>query len=188
VPQRISGDARKRYRGGSRSVDRGGSLDEQIAQNEGNRAAVQATIEKLVKSIPMLKERARMRETLSKKGYGSKLDTLSAEQDLVEHQQELQVQQGRLAEAAAGVASLQQQRQQTEAEFRQKSLDELSQDQQKAESLQQQLVQATWRSPVSDAFWIASSSRCRWTATSKPRLVGLPALISSAIRWKSCAT
>ena len=53
------------------------------------------------------------------------------------------MQQGRLAEAAAGVESLREQRQQTEAEFRQKSLDELSQDQQKAESLQQQLVQAT---------------------------------------------
>ena len=119
------------------------SLDEQIAQNVGNRDAVQATVEKLVKSIPMLKERAQLRETLSKKGYGSKLDTLSAEQDLVEHQQELKAQQGRLTEAAAGVESLREQRQQTEAEFRQKSLDELSQDQQKAESLQQQLVQAT---------------------------------------------
>ena len=117
-------------------------LDQQIAQNEGNRAAVQATVDKLVKSIPLLKERARMRETLSKKGYGSKLDTLSAEQDLVEHQQELQVQEGRLKEASAGVASLQEQRQQTEAEFKQKTLDELSQDEQKAASTQEQLVQA----------------------------------------------
>lgn len=119
------------------------SLDQQIAQNEGNRLAVQATIDKLVQSIPMLDERAKMREALSKKGYGSKLDTLSAEQDLVEHQQELQVQKGRLIEATAGEESLKQQRQQTEAEFRQKTLDELSQDQEKAESLQQQLVQAT---------------------------------------------
>jgi len=119
------------------------SLDEQIAQNEGNTQAVQATIDKLTQSIPMLKERAHMRETLSKKGYGSKLDTLTAEQDLVEHEEELQVQKGRLAEATAGEESLKQQRRQTEAEYRQKNLDELSQDQQKAESLQQQLVQAT---------------------------------------------
>ena len=118
-------------------------LDEQIAQNEGNRMAVQATVDKLVKSIPLLKERARMREALSRKGYGSKLDTLSAEQDLIEHEQELQVQQGRLAEATAGVASLQEQRQQNEAEFKQKSLDELSQDEQKAASQQEQLVEAT---------------------------------------------
>jgi hemolysin D len=118
-------------------------LDQQIAQNNGNLAAVGATIDKLTKSIPMLKKRAVMREYLSDKGYGSKLDTLTAQQDLVEHQEELRVQQGRLAEAAGGVTSLQEQRQQNEAEFRQKNLDELAQHEQKAASLQEQLVQAT---------------------------------------------
>ncbi|MFH1159138.1 MAG: HlyD family type I secretion periplasmic adaptor subunit [Pseudomonadota bacterium] len=119
------------------------SLDNQIAQNEGNRAAVAASIEKLTQSLPMLQERSKMRTELSDKGYGSKLDTLTAQQDLVEHEQELQVQQGRLAEAAGGVASLQEQRRQAEAEFSQKNLDSLAQAEQKGASLQQQLVQAT---------------------------------------------
>lgn len=119
------------------------ALDKQIAQSAGNRAAVTATIQKLSQSIPMLKERAQMRTYLSDKGYGSKLDTLSAQQELVEHEQELKVQHGRLAEATAGVSSLQQQRKQAEAEFRQKTLDDLAQAEQKASTLKEQLVQAT---------------------------------------------
>lgn len=118
------------------------SLDQQIAQNEGNRAAVEATIEKLTQSIPLLKERSKLRKYLSEKGYGSKLDTLSTQQDLIEHEQELRVQLGRLAEAKGGVASLQGQRQQAEAEYRNKNLDELSQAEQKAAGLNEQLIQA----------------------------------------------
>jgi hemolysin D len=119
------------------------ALDRQIAQNEGNRAAVQSTIDKLHQSIPMLEQRAKMREELSTQGYGSKIETLNAQQDLVEHQQELQVQQGRLAEASAGVESLKAQRQQAEAEFRHTNLDKLAESEQKAASLQEQWVQAS---------------------------------------------
>ena len=85
-------------------------LDRQIAQNEGNEAAVQSTISKITEALPYLQKRAKAREYLANKGISSKLDAYSAQQDLVEHQQELQVQQGRLAEATAGVASLKQQR------------------------------------------------------------------------------
>lgn len=118
-------------------------LDKQIAQNEGNRIAVEATIGKLTASIPMLQKRSAMRKDLSDRGYGSKLDSLTAEQDLVEHQNELKVEQGRLAEAMAGVAALKEQRQQAEAEYRHKNLDDLAQAEAKAASLQEQLVQAT---------------------------------------------
>lgn len=118
------------------------SLDRQISQNEGNKAAVEATIQKLTQSIPLLQERTKVRKYLSDKGYGSKIDTLSTQQDLIEHEQELQVQQGRLMEASAGVASLQDQRAQAEAEYKHKNLDELSQAEQKAASLNEQLIQA----------------------------------------------
>jgi hemolysin D len=130
-------------------------LKHQIAQNEGNRAAVEATIIKLRQSIPMLKERAQMREYLSKKEYGSKLETLAAQQDLVEHEEELKVQQGRLAEATGGVESLRQQQKQAEAEFQHINLDKLTEAEQKLASLQEQLIQAaqkfrlqTLKSPV----------------------------------------
>ena len=48
----------------------------------------------------------RIRKTLYEQDYGSKLDSLTIEQDLVEHQQELEVQKGRLAEAEAAIAAL----------------------------------------------------------------------------------
>jgi hemolysin D len=118
-------------------------LDQQISQNIGNRTAVKATIEKLVRSIPLLQERSSMRQTLSDKGYGSKLDTLSAKQDLVEHKEELEVQKARLEEASGGVASLEKQKEQAEAEYKQKNLEDLTDAEQKAATLQEQLIQAT---------------------------------------------
>lgn len=117
-------------------------LDQQIAQQQGNLASVQSTIKKLTESIPYLKKRAEARDYLSKQGYGSKLEYLTTQQDLVEHEQEYQVQQGKLAEATAAVASLQQQRKQAEAELKRTNLNELTQDEQKASSLQEQLLQA----------------------------------------------
>lgn len=117
-------------------------LDQQIAKEQGNLDSVQATIAKLTESMPYLQKRAEAKEYLSKRGYGSKLDTLTTQQDLVEHQHELQVQQGKLAEATASVASLQQQRKQAEAEWKRTYLDELTQDEQKDSSLQEQLLQA----------------------------------------------
>jgi hemolysin D len=119
------------------------SLDQQIAQQQGNQAAVQSTIDKLTDSIPYLRKRAAARKILADQEYGSKLDYLTAQQDLVEHERELQVQQGRLAEAQGAVASLQKQRDQARAEYEHKNLDDLTQAEQKASSLQEQLVQAS---------------------------------------------
>jgi len=119
------------------------SVDQQISQQQGNLSAVEATINKLTQSIPYLKKRAEAREFLMKKGYGSKLEYYTTQQDLVEHEQELQVQQGRLAEASGAVASLRKQRDQAEAEYKRKVLDDLTQAEQKAASLKQQLVQAS---------------------------------------------
>lgn len=117
-------------------------LDQQIAKEQGNLASVQSTIKKLTDSIPFLEKRASAKDYLAKRGYGSKLDYLTTQQDLVEHQQELEVQHGKLAEATASVASLEQQRMQAEAEWKHTNLNELTQTEQKAASLQEQLVQA----------------------------------------------
>jgi hemolysin D len=117
-------------------------LDQQIAQQQGNLASVQSEINKLSQSIPFLQKRAEAEQYLARRGYGSKLESLKTQQDLVEHQQELQVQQGKLAEAQGAVASLQQQRKQAEAEWKRTNLNELTEDEQKASSLQEQLVQA----------------------------------------------
>lgn len=130
-------------------------LDQQIAQNEGNEAAVQSTIAKITDALPYLQKRASARQYLADKRIGSKLDAYTAQQDLVEHQQELKVQQGRLEEATAGVASLKDQRAQAEADYKSKNLDDLTQAEDKAAGLKEQLIQAsekyrlqTLRAPV----------------------------------------
>lgn len=119
-----------------------GDLDQQIAQNTGNRNAVASTITKLTQSIPYLKQRAEARKSLLDKGYGSKLDYLTIEQDLTEHQQELQVQKGRLAEAEGSIASHKQQRLQAEDEYRHTTFKDLAEAEQKSTSLHEQLLQA----------------------------------------------
>jgi len=118
-------------------------LDRQIAQYEGNLAAVQSTITKITGSLPYLEKKAKARQSLADRQIGSKMDAYSAQQDLVEHQQELKVQQGRLDEATAQVASLKEQREQAEAEYKHKNLDDLTQAGQKASSLHEQYIEAT---------------------------------------------
>ena len=117
-------------------------LDHEIAQNMGNRDAVAATLAKLGESMPYLQKRAKVRKDLLDKGYGSKLDYLSTEQDLIEHRQELKVQKGHLAEAEAAIAAHEAQRRQAEDEYRNTTLKDLADAEQKAESTHEQLVQA----------------------------------------------
>lgn len=117
-------------------------LDHQIAQNTGNKEAVTSTIKKLTDSIPYLKKRAEARKYLLDQGYGSKLDYLTIQQDLIEHQQELEVQKGRLKEAEGTLASHQQQRRQAEDEYKHGTLKDLAEAEQKSTSLHEQLLQA----------------------------------------------
>jgi hemolysin D len=118
------------------------AFDEQITQNEGNRHAVDQTISKIREAIPFLQERARIRRDLARKGYSSKIDNLTSQQDLSEHQNELRVQQARLVEAGATVQALTQQRRQAEAEYQRTVLTALADAQQKAATFQEQLKQA----------------------------------------------
>jgi membrane fusion protein, hemolysin D len=119
-----------------------GNLDRQVAQNEANRAAVAATVQKLTVSIPLLRQRAEARRYLAEKEVGSKLQYLEVQQDLVEHEQELSVQKARLTEAEASLAALHEQRRQAEAEYLRTNLSELAQSEQKSASLAQELVKA----------------------------------------------
>ncbi len=118
------------------------NLDRQIAQAEASRTEAAAEVQKLGLAIPLLKRRVDALGFLVERGWGQKLQHLQLQQDLVEHQQELQAQQAKLVEMSAALAGLQEQRRQAGAEFRRTNLSDLSQAEQKAASLQEQLVQA----------------------------------------------
>ncbi len=117
-------------------------LDKQIAQNEGNRRAVEGTIDKIKKAIPFLAQRAKIRSDLAKKGFSSKIDNLTAQQDLSEHQNELHVQESRLIEARSAVQALTERRLQAEAEYQKSVLKDLADAEQKAATFNEQLKQA----------------------------------------------
>jgi hemolysin D len=117
-------------------------IDQQMTQNEANRAAVSATVDKLAAALPLLRQRAEARKYLAEKEVGSRLQYLEVQQDLVEHEKELIVQQSRLNEAKAGLAGLVEQRLHAGAEFRRTNLGDLAQAEQKAGSLQQEVVKA----------------------------------------------
>jgi hemolysin D len=118
------------------------NLDRQIEQNQANRAAVAATVQKLALSIPLLRERAEARRAMSEQQIFPRLKYLEDQQDLVEHEQELGVQKARLVEADAGLAALREQRREADAAFRRTNLGELAETEQKAASLTEELVKA----------------------------------------------
>lgn len=118
------------------------NLDRQIAEHQANRDAVAATVEKLKLTIPLIQQKVDARGYLADKGLGSKITYWEDQQDLLEHQQELVVQTSRLDEAAAQIAALQEQRQETAAEYRRTNSSDLTQAAQKAASAQDVLVEA----------------------------------------------
>jgi hemolysin D len=116
------------------------NLDRQIAQSEGSRAAVAASVDKLNASIPIIRQRV---DSLKKLGeFARKLQYLEAQQDLVEHEQELQVQKGHLQEATQALAALREQRRQAAAEFKRSNLADLADAEQKVASLSDELIKA----------------------------------------------
>lgn len=117
-------------------------LSSQIAQSEGNLHAVDSTIAKITEALPLLRQRADIRRTLSQKGYGSKIEKLNAQQALVEQEKELEVQKARSKEAEAALAALHEQRKQAEAEYLRTRLSSLAEAEQKVAALKERLVQA----------------------------------------------
>ena len=120
-------------------------LERQQAQQDANRAAVAATVDKLSASLPILRQRVEMRKTLYDRQLDSKLIYLTEQQQLIETERELVVQRDHLREAEASLAGITEQRRQAEAEFRRSLLGELAQAQEKADDLGQELVKAEQR-------------------------------------------
>lgn len=120
-------------------------LERQKAQKAAERATAQTGITKLNATLPIVKEREQMRKYLAEKEIGSKILYLELHQDVTDKEQELLVQKSRLLEADAAIATIQEQRRQTEAEFRRTHLNELAQAEQKAASLRQELIKADQR-------------------------------------------
>jgi hemolysin D len=125
-------------------------LDRQASQKEAERQTVGANIDKLQATIPPLQERVDTRKYLSDKGLGSKLVYLTEYQDLVSQQQDLLIQQSKMKEADAALATLKETRDRTAAEFRRTSYDDLAKAEQKAAGIAQDVIKAARRTSLQE--------------------------------------
>ncbi|MBY0317226.1 MAG: HlyD family type I secretion periplasmic adaptor subunit [Reyranella sp.] len=124
------------------------AVDGQVAQKEAELATIRASIAKLQAMIQPLEERVEIRKHLSSKELGSRLAYLQELQELTAQRQEVLVQQSRLVEAEAAIASLAQTRSRTVAEYERGLLDDLAKAQQKAAGFVQDIVKAEQRTSL----------------------------------------
>ncbi len=119
-----------------------GQLTRQAEQKEAEAATSAAMVSKLEAIIPVLRQRFEIRRTLANAEIGSKLQYLEMLQAVTEQEQELAVQKSRLREAQAAVRTLVESQKQVKAEYQKTVLDELSKNEPKATSLEQELIKA----------------------------------------------
>ena len=121
------------------------ALEGEITQRSAEARMIDASIQMLESTMPLLAERVRARETLAQKEYGSRMDYLEMYQELVEREGELAVETHRLAETKAAVVTLQRRKAEQTATFRATAQEELIDALQRAAALEQELRKAEER-------------------------------------------
>ena len=117
-------------------------LTQQIGQKSAEAAEVNAEIEKINASLPMLAEKAKIHADLAKQGYGTTLALLDAQQQLTETRHELGVQTQRAAEAVAARAALERQRDGAHSQYAADILSDLRKAEEQENELSQELIKA----------------------------------------------
>jgi hemolysin D len=123
-------------------------LDRQRDEKRAERETIAATIGKLEASLPILQERVEIRKTLYDHTTGSKANYLELLQPLVEEQHELEVQKRHYDELTAAIASINEQRTETDAEYRRTLYSDLVEASRKAKGLSEDLVKAQHRAQL----------------------------------------
>jgi membrane fusion protein, hemolysin D len=118
------------------------SLDQQIAQKVAEADSLAATIDKLATGLPLIEETAEVRRKAMSMEFGNRIAHLEAQLKLNEQRQELVVQRRRVAELTAARQALERQREQAQAEYAQGIVADLSEAEQKATGLAEDLVKA----------------------------------------------
>jgi hemolysin D len=131
-------------------------LDQQIAEKQCEVKQAIASIAKVNTDKPFLEQVAGMRTTLLKDEVGSKLDWLTAEEQLADTGPNIALAEAQESSALANVASLQQARAETQAEYAKGIFSDLEQADQKIDESTQDLIKAeqlvaltTLRAPIS---------------------------------------
>jgi hemolysin D len=123
-------------------------IKRQESQKRAEQTTILANIKKLDEIIPLLKQRADVREYLADKGLGSRLQYLTDLQELVGQQQDVLVQESRSREIDEVLAALAQTRIKTTAEYQHALFDELAKAEEKAGGLTQDVIKAEQRTKL----------------------------------------
>jgi hemolysin D len=117
-------------------------LSQQISQKDAEGGEVTAQIDKIKASLPLLEEKVRIQEDLEKRGYGTKLALIEAQQQLSEARHELQAQTKRLAQVGAARLALAKQQNEARSQYASEVLSDLRKAQEQQNELSQELIKA----------------------------------------------
>lgn len=118
------------------------TLDRQIEQHHAEIAEADAEVARLQALLPIDQKSTAVFVALAKKGYGSTLQLLQAQEKQEDTSRQLDIQRRKAPELEAEIAALKRQRAETAAETAKTDLGDLADAQTKASSLQQQLAGA----------------------------------------------
>ena len=122
------------------------ALDGELAKRRAEIKTIEAEISRLEKMLPKIRERVEGRRKLVEKQVIARLSYNEMEEELFDHEGQLEVQKQRLQEARAAMRATKSRRQHVEAEFRSQVLGELAEIQQRATAIEKELIKAKERS------------------------------------------
>ena len=122
-----------------------GSLNADVARRQADQEAIGASIAQAEISLPLVRKKNDMRETLARTGHIAETGVIDSRLELISAEKELAVQRKRLEESHAGHDAALQQRGQAQAEFRARVGAEMAEATRRRETARQDLVKATRR-------------------------------------------
>lgn len=126
------------------------NLEQERHQKESELKAAQADQVRLEQTVPLLEEQAKAKADLSAQGYVTRTEYLKVQQDYVDRNQALVAAPHKVAEAQSAIASAVEKQHQAEAQFRTEALGQLTEAEQKAAGLTQDLAKADDRRRLFD--------------------------------------
>jgi len=115
-------------------------MDQDIARRRADRDAVQSTVVKLERTLPLLKKRLEKNRSLEKMQFLSELNVMDNELQVIDQENELQIQRYRLIQSAANLAVAARQRRQIQAQFSAETLAALAEASRRSAAVTQELV------------------------------------------------
>ena len=126
------------------------SLEQERNQKTSELHSLEADKVRLEQTVPLLEEQAKAKEELSAQGYVTRTEFLRVQQDFIDRQQALVAAPHKIAEAQSAINSASEHLHQSEAQFRTEALGQLTEAEQKAAGLTQDLAKADDRRRLFD--------------------------------------